>query len=291
MIDEVSPRIVITGAAGFVGEALLRRLSACDLDIIGLYRSAPPHSVYPSNVRLEKVAAYEDFVPPRSARLVHLAESRALSQAESLDPVAHVSKVRSATCELLAREWSHVVYASSSAVYEDKSCRLHQIDDDVNPTQLYGKIKKTCEGLVTSCSGASLRFSNIFGPGMSSNNVLSDILSQIRSSGPLTVRNLSTVRNFLWVEDAADALKLAVLNSASGIFNIGQAPAVSVRDLCQMALNLSGQNGRTLRENNQDAARSCLQMELEVSQSKLKWEPQTSIEEGLIMLMRDRGLI
>ena len=48
-----------------------------------------------------------------------------------------------------------------------------------------------------------MRLANVYGPGMAANNVMSDILGQVPGDGPLVVRDIAPVRDYLWIEDAA----------------------------------------------------------------------------------------
>jgi nucleoside-diphosphate-sugar epimerase len=278
-------QIVVTGASGFVGKALLSTLAQYDLEVVGLYRTSELDCCCPKNVRLQRVAEYEAYVPQGSVGLVHLAENRQLDLAASENPEIYVRRVKETTHKILDKGWSHVVYASSSAVYDDKAEHFHQVDEEVSPRGVYGQTKVACEGLVRSVGGASLRFSNIFGPGMADNNVLSDILRQLHNPGPLVLRNLNSVRNYIWIADAVDALATVALSQAQGIFNIGASPALSVRDLCNLILKFVDQESRELIETLPSANVSCLKMDFCASEKQLGWSPQTSIADGLRKLV------
>ena len=56
------------------------------------------------------------------------------------------------------------------------------------------------------------------GRGMAELNVLSTILGQIPGQGPLEVRDDRPSRDFLWVEDAAEALELMSQNPRLGTY-------------------------------------------------------------------------
>ena len=73
-----------------------------------------------------------------------------------------------------------------------------------------------------------MRPANIYGPGMSKNNVLSTILQQIPGMGKLEVMDTNPVRDFIWVEDAAEgivALALSIFKDGNkcALFNLGTA--------------------------------------------------------------------
>ena len=89
------------------------------------------------------------------------------------------------------------------------------------------------------------RIHNVYGPRMGPTHVIPELMQRCRRrADPLTVFGAEQTRSFLYVEDAARALRL-IANSAQqdkrgGIFNVGSADEVRIADLARMILDVSG---------------------------------------------------
>lgn len=89
------------------------------------------------------------------------------------------------------------------------------------------------------------RIHNVYGPRMGPTHVIPELLERCRRKlDPLTVFGAEQTRSFLYVDDAAMALRLiasAVRGGAnSGIFNVGSADEVRIAELAQRILATSG---------------------------------------------------
>ena len=158
---------------------------------------------------------------PAGDVLIHLAEEASRSTVATLG-AAYESTAVQTVADLLGRSYARVIYASSTVLYGGASSTPHMPDDAVYITDAYTRLKRTAElAVLESPRGTVARLANVYGPGMSSRNVISTILGQIPGSGPLVVMDTAPVRDFLWVDDAAEAFaELATATTAQGVFNL-----------------------------------------------------------------------
>ena len=266
----MSHPVVVTGASGFVGQALLSCLQREGVPVTGVTRRLQ-HG-------LTAVADYADIPTPEGAVLVHLAQARDVSGSFDDGDIQ--------LCRALSnRPWRHIVYASSMIVYGDEKDYPRQPDELISATSDYTRVKLECEKIVTNVGGTCLRFSNLYGLGMAMNTVISDILRQIPGRGSLVLRDISPVRDFLWIEDAANCLALASRIKPGGILNAGSGSGIAVGDVARLALKLAGESLRPVVGRVSSGRVSCLTLDIIKTQSALNWSPKVNIHAGLSALL------
>ncbi|MCR4378642.1 MAG: NAD(P)-dependent oxidoreductase, partial [Rhodospirillales bacterium] len=178
-----------------------------------------------------------------------------------------------------------IIFASSAAVYGDQNTCPNGTNEQVAPNNAYAQQKHLREQLVLDHGGTVMRIGNVYGPGMSTENVLSDIIAQLDAPGPITVRDDTPIRDYVWVEDVAKGV-LAILNTeTTGIFNIGSGLGVSVRSLAQTILSCAGQANRTIMATSPTSTISNLVLDIRKTTSKIGWEPQTPLSIGIERLL------
>jgi UDP-glucose 4-epimerase len=269
----MSFNVVITGASGFVGRALLCRLSQEGFSVIGATRRQLPDLVTVTN--------YADVPMPDDAVLVHLAQGSDVSG--SFDD-GDIELCRT----LSSKHWRHIVYASSAVVYDDVKDSPLRPEEPVFATSDYTRLKLACEDIVLNVGGTCLRFANLYGPGMGANTVIADILRQIPGDGPLRLRDISPVRDFLWIEDAARCLAAACRKMPGGILNAGSGRKMVIGDVARLALSLAGEGSRPVVGMGNSGHASYLTLDVTKTRSLLDWSPEVDISEGLSSLLEDK---
>jgi UDP-glucose 4-epimerase len=273
--------IVVTGASGFLGRVLSARLRDRGHSVIAVSRT---RFVPPAEVIFRQVAAYSDISLPAGSVLIHLAEPRYINQMET-DSERHALDTIRLSEVLLAQHAGRAIYASSVAVYGDISDRRHKPTEAVHPLTSYGRAKLECERRFLAAGGTVARLSNLYGQGMASNNVVSDILAQIPGTRPLTVESADPIRDFLWVEDAADALIQLVERDSKGIFNVATGRSVSVGELAEITLRIAGESGRPMISRERTHPPSQIYLDVSDTTTQIGWTPKTMIEQGVSKLL------
>lgn len=268
--------VVVTGASGFLGRHIVHQLMAEKYETYAVARGELNFASPIQNIRVQR---YEDLDPPPGATLIHLAETNSTSSQE--DGAAAFTLLEN----LLAKPFERVLFASSATVYGDQNTNPSDTDEEIAPTNAYAQQKQLREQLVLDHGGTVIRIANVYGPGMSTKNVMSDILAQLDAPGPISVRDDTPIRDYVWVEDVAKGV-LAVLNTGTtGIINIGTGFGVSVRSLAQMILSCAGQENRTIIATSPTSAVSNLVLDIRQTASKTGWKPQTALSLGIERLL------
>lgn len=258
--------VVVTGAAGFVGRALLTACAHAGIQALGYSRSGSGHTT--------QIADYADTPAPRGAVLVHLAQNRDASAPAD-------EKLVDTCCALARKHWAHVVYASSAIVYGDRHAHPRHPDEPPAAGSAYARIKLRCEAVFSAVGATSVRLANLYGPGMAENNVLADILRQIPGQGALRVRDVTPVRDFLWIEDAASCLLAACRAAPRRLLNAGSGRGISVGELAQLALDQAGESARTVVSEAPSPHPSTLVLDIAQTLALLDWSPMTDLRSGL----------
>jgi nucleoside-diphosphate-sugar epimerase len=264
---------MVTGAAGFLGGAVMVQGARENLAISGWSRRQVPG--------LRTVTGYEELPAASDTVLVHLAQRR--------DASAPRDEAEVDLCRALARQpWRHIVYASSALVYGDSEIHARRPDEPVTAHSDYAGMKLECENIVRRAGGTCLRFVNLYGAGMGANTVIADILRQIPGQGALELRDVTPVREFIWIEDAARCITAACRAMAGGVLNAGTGIGLSIGDVARRALELSGESSRPVVGRGDSGRASCLVVDISLTRATLEWAPRTSLDTGLAALIREK---
>ena len=227
-------RILVTGAAGFIGFHLCRRLLERGDTVAGVDNMNSYYDVSLKEARLAKLKAAEGFeftradIADRDAlealfstgRFDAIASLAAQAGVRySIDnPYAYVESNVMGFMNILegARHsgTGHLVYASTSSIYGlNTSLPLHELQNTDHPVSLYAATKKANEAMAHSyahlfrlpCTG--LRFFTVYGPWGRPDMALFKFTKGILAGKPIPVFNEGKmVRDFTYVDDIVEGV-------------------------------------------------------------------------------------
>ena len=275
-------KLVVTGASGFLGGAVVSESVRRGWDTLGVSRR--PWTPPPGATAL-RCKDYQAI--PTGDALVHMAEDNDISSVERLGGAYYLDAIGLVE-RLVEQTRGRLVYASSATVYGGAKTQPHEVGDPVIANSTYTRTKLACEQRILAIGGTVLRFSNLFGPGMADHNVLGDILRQIPGTGALRVRDVAPIRDFLWVSDAAEAVCDAVAANLHGVFNVGSGVGVSIGDLAARCLRLAGEGKRIVETSLRGGPSNCLVVAVDGTTRACGWQPTTPLNVGLARLLTER---
>jgi len=274
-------KIIITGASGFIGGHLISKLSEiANTEIVPLTRRKIPNLI--------RVSDYRDA--PDGDVLIHLAEDNNLENVASRD-LSYEHNALSTLRTLLDKKYRRIIYASSSTLYGDKSVVPHTTGDEIFVKNPYTRIKSLSESAVLeNPNGVVVRLANVYGPLMSTNNVMSQILSQIPKQGDLEVGDVNPVRDFVWVQDVAEGISMLTRmdltkTEISKMYNLGSGVGTSIGDLALLTLELAGQSERRVMSKNRTRVMSSIVLDCSEMTNACGWTPQVSLRQGIATLL------
>lgn len=250
---------LVTGAAGFFGRHVARRLSSEGWRVVGLGRGGVLQSAqdrwglvdfFHDDVSLDSLVRVQQR--HGAPELVcHAAGGASVGQSW-LDPVASFKNTVGSTAVVveflrLAAPNALLIYPSSAAVYGIGEGRPFAEDCSGEPVSPYGTHKMLAERLCIDAArqfgirGRVVRFFSLFGPQLRK-QLLWDIAARLaRGERTLSLDgDGSETRDFLYVEDAARLIALVasvdgdllVVNGASGVpTTVRQAADTLIREM------------------------------------------------------------
>lgn len=269
----MNTQIVITGGSGFVGQHLLQHLHQQEVACLAYSRRHLPGLI--------QIDSYDKIPVSAKSVLVHLAQPRDLNSESDGEEIAVCEK-------LVAMNWHHIVYISSATVYGDQNDLPRKPHESLMPFNGYTSTKLGCESLVREARGTCLRMSNLYGPGMAQNNVLSDILRQLPGNGAIEVRDGTPIRDFLYVKDAVRAILLACLRKSDKILNVGSGIGTSITELAKLILDIAGKKERSVVSIIGKGRKSHLVLDISETESTLQWTPKIDLKTGLTKTMQGK---
>ncbi|MGH8246062.1 MAG: NAD-dependent epimerase/dehydratase family protein, partial [Gammaproteobacteria bacterium] len=253
--------VLVTGAAGLIGVSVVRCLlrdgfrvvavddgSAATLGRLAEFNGNPHVAVRVSDIRHRAVLAGL-VAAERPWGVVHLAARHFIPDCERCPSETLEVNVMGTQYLLDAcAEYppQRIVFASTADVYS-ASALPHSEDDAVGPVGIYGVSKLLGERLLRDqayrlegCTITVGRLFNVYGPGDPHPHLLPEVLRQLRHGPVLRLGDLESSRDFVYVEDAAEALIALLYVGKSGVFNVGTRTAVSGRELVQTVAAATG---------------------------------------------------
>jgi nucleoside-diphosphate-sugar epimerase len=294
----------VTGAGGFLGAAVCRRLLDAGLVVRPLLRRESPRRIVSGSdggtlleplvgdLAVEPVASGAEGQPV-PASVVHFAAEIPAGGApeEVADAAERNRRADDHVFAFAARVGAGVVFASSGAVYGDGGGELFVEDGPVAPASPYAAAKLRSEESGAEILGdvglpfVALRISAPYGPGLEVNSVTRVFLTRALAGEPLTYHGSgSREQDFVYVADVADAAYRAVAAGADGVFNIAGGVPVSMRALAETIVEVVGGNVRVVpsgTEDPQEGRRA--RYSIDAAAAVLDWRPMTSLRHGLAL--------
>jgi UDP-glucose 4-epimerase len=296
-------RVLLTGAAGLIGRPTARLLAeeghevlATDLRLVPGALAGEPRRLRWVQLDVRQGARVKAMLAEfRPHAVVHLAARHFIPWCERFPAatlrtnVLGTQNVVDAVRELGG---ARLVFASSAAVYGPSAERLGEAHP-LGPDDVYGASKETCEHLLElavrrdpEASTVVLRLFNTVGPGDPHPHLVPRLISELGRGGRrVRVGNLTSVRDYVDVEDVARAICAAVCSERPGltVANVGTGVGRSVGEVVQALGVLVGYPLEVVSIPSRQRAvdRPILVADPTRARELLGWEPQVAFEAGL----------
>jgi len=234
-------RVLVSGCRGFLGSWLVRLLQAHGAQVIGMTdpgrAAAQPSTVadIPVEAQLHDVASLAAILRAHAPDLVFHLAAQSLPSAARCQPHLTFEVNARGTWNLLeairsVAPTTKLVLASSDSVYGENDGTPFTEEMPVAPDFPY-EASKACAELAARCYARSFgmpvtfaRFCNIYGPGDAhlGRLVSGTVEAVVRGESPRLRGDGSSIRNYLYVEDATLAL-LRLAQALDGEIESGEA--------------------------------------------------------------------
>jgi UDP-glucuronate 4-epimerase len=307
-------RILVTGAAGFIGFHLCRRLLADGHQVAGVDGMTPYYDPALKEARLAQLAPQPGFTFERlmledmaaltaafeRARpeiVVHLAAQAGVRYSLE-NPRAYVDANLVGTFNVLelarAAKLAHLLLASTSSIYGASEKRPFEETDRADyPLTLYAASKKAGELMSHSYSHlwdlptTAFRFFTVYGPWGRPDMAYYLFTDTILAGRPIDVFNNGEMsRDFTYIDDTISAV-VAALEQPPGearehrIYNIGNNQPETLLDFIATLERALGRTAIRKMMPMQVGDVASTYADIEAARRDLGFEPKTSISEGI----------
>src|SRR5213082_426141 len=297
-------RVLVTGAAGFLGSHLCDRLLAQGYRVVGMDNFLTGNSANLAHLRshpdfqlvLHDVTNFIELEGPLDAVLHFASPASPVDYLEKPIPSLKVGSLGTHKALGLAKaKGARFLLASTSQVYGDP--KVHPQAEGywghvnpVGPRGVYDEAKRFAEAMTMAyhrTHGVDVRIARIFNsygeamrPG--DGRVISNFLVQALRGEPLTVYgDGSQTRSFCYVDDLIDGIVRLFERGDADPTNIGNPKEFTVRQLAELVLRRTGSRSPIVERPLPVDDPKVRQPDIARARATLGWEAGISLDQGL----------
>ena len=297
-------RILVTGAAGFLGSHLSDRLLAEGHSVVGMDNFLTGH---PDNIAHLVGNPRFQFIQHDVTNFVYVEGSLdgVLHFASPASPIDYLEKPIQTlkvgslgthkTLGLAKAKGARFLIASTSEVYGDP--QVHPQPESywghvnpIGPRGVYDEAKRFAEAMTMAyhryhgVDTRIVRIFNTYGPRMRPNDgrVVSNFIVQALRGEPLTIYgDGSQTRSFCFVSDLIDGIYRLFQSDRSDPVNIGNPGEFTVRQLAERVIELTGSTSEIVARPLPEDDPKVRKPDISRARERLGWEPRVQLDEGL----------
>ena len=297
-------RILVTGAAGFLGSHLCDRFLAAGHEVIGIdnFITGSPDNIAhlfgnPGFRFIRHDVTEFTYVPGALDGVLHFASPA--SPVDYLELPIQTLKVGSLgthkTLGLAKEKHARYLLASTSEVYGDP--QVHPQPESywghvnpVGPRGVYDEAKRFAEAMVMAyrrfhgLDTRIVRIFNTYGTRMRANDgrVVSNFVVQALRGDPLTLYgDGSQTRSFCYASDEVEGIYRLFMSDYQEQCNIGNPVEFTVRELARQVIELTGSSSVIESQPLPLDDPKVRRPDITVARRELGWEPVVTLPEGL----------
>jgi nucleoside-diphosphate-sugar epimerase len=300
-------KVVVTGAAGFIGSHLTESLLADGHEVTGVDAFTDYYARSAKERNLEKSRAHRAFrlvegrlqdldlrpVLEDAAQVFHLAAQAGVRASWGREFSHYTDHNVLATQRLLeavrAAGSARVVYASSSSVYGDAPALPLREDARCEPVSPYGVSKLAAEHLAVlyhrnfGLPVVSLRYFTVYGPRQRPDMAFHRFLKAARDGEPIHVFGDGTqTRDFTFVSDIVAATRAAADSGRpGGVYNVGGGERLVLGDVLRQIEGVTGRRLTVIRDEIQKGDMRDTFADTTAARRDLQFRSAVSLTEGL----------
>jgi dTDP-glucose 4,6-dehydratase len=298
------PRVVITGAAGFIGSHLSEALLDRGYSVVGidsLLTGDTANIAHLANRDFtfikHDVTNYIYIEGPVDAVLHWASPASPIDYLELPIPTLKVGALGTHKALGLAKaKQARFVLASTSEVYGDplehpqKETYWGNVNP-IGPRGVYDEAKRFAEAMTTAyhrfhgVDTKIVRIFNTYGPRMrvKDGRAVPAFMSQALRNEDVTIfGNGKQTRSFCYVSDLVDGIIRLMQSDVNDPVNIGNPQEMTIEGIARMIIRLTGSKSRIVYRPLPEDDPKVRQPDITRARTLLGWEPKVGLEEGLL---------
>lgn len=307
-------RVLVTGAAGFIGSHAVERLVRRGDDVVGIDNFNDYYSPARKRANVEAVRAVGEFEMVEGD-IRDGAAVEALFAGKSFDAVIHLAAMAgvrnsvefpilyydvnvNGTIRLLEAARKHgvgtFVFASTSSVYgPTQTIPFVETDPCNQPLAPYPASKKACEGLAYAyhhlhkMNLTGVRFFTVYGPRGRPDMMLYKVAESAFTGKPVPLYNRGEMhRDWTYVDDIVSGVVAAAERPLGfELINLGRGEPVLLADFVRQIEALAGRPANLVPAPMPDADIAYTWADISKAHELLGYNPQTPVAEGVPKFM------
>ena len=297
-------RVLITGAAGFLGSHLCDRFLAEGHDVVGLDNFITGHADNLAHLMgndrfrfmRHDISTYTYVDGPLDGVLHFASPASPIDYLELPLETLKVGSLGTHNALGLAKaKGARFFIASTSEVYGDPLVHPQTEDywgnvNPVGPRSVYDEAKRFSEAITMAyhtfhgLDTRIVRIFNTYGPRMRPRDgrVVSNFIVQALNNEPLTVYgDGSQTRSFCYATDEVDGIYKLFMNGDSNPTNIGNPDEYTVKQLAELVVELTGTKAPIIYEPLPKDDPKVRKPDITRARAMLGWEPKVHVRDGL----------
>ena len=295
-------RYLVTGAAGFIGSAIAKKLINDNNDVwtidnltTGFLNNLPNEiNFIEGNCQDDK--SIKKLMNTKFDAIIHFA-GQSSGEISFDDPVFDLRTNCESTLKLiqygLSTGCNRFIYASSMSVYGDVPDNPISETNPCSPLSFYGVGKLASEHYLRiyqtkGLQPTSLRIFNVYGPGQNLSNLrqgmVSIYLAQMLSDHKIIVKGSSNrFRDFIYIDDVVQ-LTMLILSSEISIgkvYNIGTGVKTTVQDVLNKLIKIYGKEIKVQFTDSTPGDQLGIIADIQLLNTNLKFNNLTDFDSGL----------
>ena len=278
-------KTLLFGGSGFFGPVILSK----DKNIVSVGRNKPPKECKNQHIHIDDLSQMNKLDNIEFDKVIFLIGSsnhHEINQKNNMGIDLNVHPLNTALSYFSKRNLKKFICFTTILLYNQEKFQIpvnetQEIDPYINK---YVFSKFLSEQIVKffskSVPSITVRLSNIYGyTRLKRPDLVPTIMQDVFEKEKIKIWNDKPKRDFIFTEDAADAVLKLIESDYEGIINLGTGKMTSLKEICKIIEDLSGK--KIISENKSVTG----PMEFVTDISKLKkitgWEPKYDILRGL----------
>lgn len=283
--------VLVTGGSGFLGKRVAELLLEENYDVTVTSSSGENEIPVGCKVLYHSLGGIDWTKIQDHKIIVHLAANNdtrcddfnAMWQANVRDSTSLLENTKNS---------KKFIFASSTAVYGDAPSPYKEDSTKLNPLNNYAVSKVSLEQTALEWAPTKqvvgLRFCNIYGPGETHKgrrmSMIGQMIRKVLAQKTVELfKDGHQRRDWVYIDDAANAVILAIKSTQSGIYNIGTGTTTSFLELVdkiERATNLVPKL-KMINHPFPDEYQNHTECDISKARIELKYEPRYTVERGI----------